>query len=251
MEIILMGTACAASGIERDNTYLLLQQPESCTLIDVGGNPLGKLKKVGIPTHHIKRVVLTHFHIDHIYGLPSLLWGMWIDGRREPLDIYCTEEKRGWLEDWLSLMQMSEWPCSFEVRINSFDWMKPSLIWHNDDLSLSVFPSSHGQVPTVGIKAIYKDQVVVYSSDTSINLKLNEIPKIDLLIHEATTAYKSSSSHSCLQDIVHSYNFDAIDKLVIVHVTDNEPYNEVLNGLIAEVRSKVSVGQDLMTFTLE
>jgi ribonuclease Z len=251
MNIILMGTACASTGIERDNTYLLLQQPESCTLIDVGGNPLGKLKKNGIPTHHVKRVVLTHFHIDHIYGLPSLLWGMWIDGRTEPFEIYCTEEKRAWLEDWLSLMQMSEWPCSFEVQIVTFDWKKPSLIWNNDELSLSVFPSNHGNAPTVGIQAIYKDQVVIYSSDTTINPNLNDIPKIDLLIHEATTACKGLSAHSCLIDIVNYYNFDVIDKLVLVHLTDDEPYDEVLNSLIAEVRTKVILGHDLMSISLE
>lgn len=251
MKIILMGTACASTGIERDNTYLLLQQSESCTLIDVGGNPLGKLKKIGIPTHHVKRVVLTHFHIDHIYGLPSLLWGMWIDGRTEPLDIYCTGEKQAWLEDWLSLMQMSEWPCSFEVRISTFNWKMPSLIWQDEELSLSVFPSSHGNAPTVGVKAIYKDQVVVYSSDTTLNPRLNELPKIDLLIHEATTAYKTLPAHSCLQDLIHYYNLDVIDKLVIVHLTDYEPYDEILNRLIDGARSKVSLGHDLMAISLD
>ncbi|TCZ78896.1 ribonuclease Z [Paenibacillus albiflavus] len=250
MKITLMGTACAASGVERDNTYLLMQMQESCTLIDVGGNPLGKLKKLGIPTHHVKRVVLTHMHIDHIYGLPSLLWGMWIDGRREPLDIYCAEVKREWLEDWISKLQMNEWTAQFEVRIHSFDWEQQTDIWHDEEISLSVFPSSHGSAPTVGIQAAYKGKTIVYSADSTLNPRFNEYPKIDLLIHEATTAYQALAAHSCLEDLVHYYKLELIDQLVLVHLTDNEPYEEVINGVSAEARAKITVGTDLMTISL-
>ena len=93
MEIVLMGTACAETGIDRENTYLLLYEDSGSTLVDIGGSPLGKLKKLNVPLSNIRRIVFTHFHTDHIYGFPSLLWGMWIAGRREPLDIYCSELK--------------------------------------------------------------------------------------------------------------------------------------------------------------
>lgn len=250
MEIILMGTACASAGIDRDNTYILLRELESCTLIDVGGNPLGKLKKLGIPTNHIKRLLFTHFHNDHIYGLPSLLWGMWIDGRTEPLDIYCTEERRQWLEYWLSLMELNQWPCLFEIRITSFDWEEPSLIWSNDEVSLSIFPAKHGIVPTVGVEVIYRDKVLVYSADTVLNPTINQYAKIDLLIHEATTARDAMPSHSSLEDIVSFYNLAVIEKLVLVHLMDHEPYDEVLNQLSADIHSKITIGQDLVSISL-
>jgi len=112
METILMGTASAASGSGRDNTYLLLRVADDCTLIDVGGNPLGKLKTLNISTHHIKRVLLTHVHIDHIYGLPSLLWGMWLDHRTEPLVLCCHQCDLAWIEQWLAHLRMSSWPAT-------------------------------------------------------------------------------------------------------------------------------------------
>ncbi|HIW32648.1 MAG TPA: MBL fold metallo-hydrolase [Candidatus Paenibacillus intestinavium] len=251
MEIILMGTACAASGIDRDNTYLLLREFESGTLIDVGGNPLGKLKSLAIPTNHIKRLLFTHFHNDHIYGLPSLLWGMWIDGRTEPFDIYCVEERREWLENWLDLMELNEWPCLFEIRIHSFNWKEPSLIWSSNDCSLSIFPASHGDVPTVGVEAIYHNKVVIYSADTILNPTITRYEKIDLLIHEATTARNAMPTHSSLEDIVGFYNMDAIEKLVLVHLMDDEPYEEVLNQLPAGTLSKITMGQDLLSISLQ
>lgn len=82
MDVLILGSASASGSRERDNTYLLLQHEEGNWMIDVGGNPLGKLKQAEIPLQSIQGVILTHFHIDHIFGLPSLLWGMWLGKRK-------------------------------------------------------------------------------------------------------------------------------------------------------------------------
>ena len=252
IDIILMGTACASSGIGRDNTYLLIKEEnDECTLIDIGGNPLGKLKNVNIKTGQIKRLLLTHFHIDHIYGLPSLLWGMWIDGRTEPFDIYCAEVNRKWLEDWVEHLQMNQWPISFEIRIHSFDWKTRSQVWSNEELYFSVFPSIHGEEPTVGIEVRYKEKLMVYSSDTVLNSALKQYPKIDLLIHEATSARDAIPAHSSLEGILSFYNLDTIERLLLVHLMDDQPYNEVLTQLPADIFSKITLGSDLLYVSLK
>lgn len=250
MQLTLMGTACAASGVERENTYLLLQENEACTFIDIGGNPLGKLRTLGLTTHNVKRVIFTHFHIDHIYGLPSLLWGMWMDGREEPLEIYCSETEQPWLQEWLMLLRMDRWPAGFDVRIIPFNWEEPSALWSGTELAVSVFPSLHAG-PTVGVKIVYRDQVIIYSADTMLNPFIQELPQIDLLIHEATTARDALAWHSSLEEIVGYYDMNAIKGLLLVHLTDQEPYDEVLNELPAEVRPKITLGQELMSINLE
>ena len=251
IDIILMGTACASSGIGRDNTYILLKEEEDCTLIDVGGNPLGKLKSLHISTGQIKRLLITHFHIDHIYGLPSLLWGMWIDGRTEPLDIYCAEFNREWLEKWIEHLHMEQWPSLFEIRISTFDWKAQSKVWNNEELFISVFPSLHGVAPTVGVEVCYKNKLVVYSSDTILNPLLKKYEKIDLFIHEATTAREVIPSHSSLEGILNYYNLDTIEQLLLVHLMDDQPYNEVLNQLPADIFSKITLGSDLLHVSLK
>lgn len=250
MQLTLMGTACAASGADRDNTYLLLQENDACTLIDIGGNPLGKLKKLNLPTHKVKRIIFTHFHIDHIYGLPSLLWGMWIEGRKESLEIYCSETERQWLEEWLMLLGMDQWPVQYEVRIIPFNWKQPSVLWSERELAVSVFPSLHAS-PTVGIQIEYRDQVIIYSADTMLNPYIRELPSIDLLIHEATTARAAIAWHSSLEEIVSYYDMDAIKSLLLVHLTDREPYDEILRGLPEGVLPKVRLGRELMSINIE
>jgi ribonuclease Z len=240
-----MGTACAESGVERDNTYLLLREEADYTLIDVGGNPLGKLKKLNILLDQIKRVVFTHFHIDHTYGFPSLLWGMWIAGRMEPLDIYCAESERYRLNQWIKAIEVDKWPIAFEIRIHTFEWETSTLIWRQGGSQLTVFPSKHG-VPSIGVQYVCGGKVMVYSSDSTVNPMINQFTTIDLLIHEATTAQATTKTHSSLQQVADFYNWSKIQKAILVHLTDGEPYTDVWNGLAKEVREKISLGKDLM-----
>ncbi|MFF2887658.1 MBL fold metallo-hydrolase [Paenibacillus sp. NPDC057967] len=244
MEIVFMGTACAAAGRDRDNTSLLLRGGSSSTMIDIGGNPLGKLKKLGMGTGEVARLVLTHRHIDHIYGLPSLLWGMWLDGRAKPLDIYCDHGDRKWLEDWICKLGMTDWPASFETVIRTYAWEQPSVLISDSDMVLSVFPGRHA-VPTVGIKVEHHGRVAVYSSDTELNPAIKAMNHIDLLIHEATTARVPLASHSSLQEIIQYYDWTAIRRLALVHLTDSEPYDEVFAEVTPYIRSRMKLAQDL------
>ncbi|SEF94094.1 MBL fold metallo-hydrolase [Paenibacillus sp. UNC499MF] len=244
MELILMGTACASSGRDRDNTYLLLRDTDGSTLIDIGGNPLGKLKTLGLTTHEIKRVVFTHVHIDHIYGLPSLLWGMWIDGREDPLEIYCDESEKEWLQNWLELMRLTKWPVAFEISVRAFQWEEPALLWQKDETALSVFPSRHG-VAAVGIKVEHNGTVFVYSTDTTPNPLIRDMARIDLLVHESTTAERSLAMHSTLRDIAGYYDWGKIGRGILVHLTDDEPYDELLKELPVGISSKISLGREL------
>lgn len=244
MKIVFMGTACAAAGLDRDNTSLLLRGEDESTLIDIGGNPLGKLKKIGMGTDEIARLVLTHMHIDHIYGLPSLLWGMWLDGRKKPFEIYCDESDRNWLESWIGKLHMEQWQATYEVVIRTYSWSRPSILIGGKDMELSVFPARHA-VPTVGVKLEYRGKIAVYSSDTELNEAIKALPRIDLLIHEATTARRQLASHSSLQDIIHYYDWASIHQLVLVHLTDDEPYEEVLAEMPIDVRSRMKLAKDM------
>ncbi|CAH0117629.1 Ribonuclease BN [Paenibacillus sp. CECT 9249] len=250
MELILMGTACAACGVDRDNTYLLFRDASGSTLVDVGGNPLGKLKKLDITTGEIKRIIFTHFHTDHVYGLPSLLWGMWMDGRAEALDIYCASACEATLRGWLEALQTGTWPILFDIRIHTFDWERPAEICRGGDLAISSFPSLHAG-PTVGLKIAYKDRTIVYSADTMLNASINEVPRVDLLVHEATTAREPLPFHSSLQGVAGYYDMGHIDRIVLVHVTDREPYEEVLEELPEEKRAKISIASDLQVFSFD
>jgi ribonuclease Z len=252
MEIIFMGTASAAGSIERDNTYLLLRSGEAGWLIDVGGNPLGKLKHSRTPLDHIQGVILTHMHTDHIYGLTSLLWGMWVGGRRAALTIHCSSAGEEQLRAILKAYQVESWPIGFELRIETFDWEKENVLLHESGLELSTFPSLHA-IPTVGIKAVTAEgKVMIYSADTRPNERIVQEPRIDLLIHEATKARGVMTSHTSLEDVIRYCPVERIGQVYCVHLTDDEPYLEVLEQYRNQVQGaeKVRLAEDMLLISL-
>jgi ribonuclease Z len=57
-------------------------------LVDVGPESVENLVRWGIPLGHIRGVLLTHFHSDHIGDLGELNLQTWANGRPQPLDVY-------------------------------------------------------------------------------------------------------------------------------------------------------------------
>ena len=245
MDIYLLGTASAAGGAERDNTYLLLQDQQQWIMVDAGGSCLQKLKKLDISLHHIRDVIFTHFHTDHIFGLPSLLWGMWLAERTKPLHIHCAAENEQRLRSWLHWMEADQWPILFPIEVHAFNWTEESEQIKGNDVSVTIFPSKHG-VPTAGLRVEYQDKIIIYSADTALNERINQESKIDLLIHEATSAMKPGPTHTGLQELVQYYELDKVNEIVLVHLTDEEPYEAVLETLPAVLQQKIKLGYDLM-----
>src|SRR5690625_879345 len=245
MEITMLGTACAAAGMNRDNTSFLIENDNVFIMVDVSGNPMGKLKKLNVNSHQIKDIILTHFHIDHIYGLPSLLWGMWIEQRKQPLTIHCSSINTEKLKKWLELIDVENWPILFEININDYDWEKENKIIDRKGLSVSTFPAAHGE-PNTGLNMIYGKKRIVYSSDTEPNDRIKDFEHINFLIHEATTAIESSKAHTSLKEIIEQYPINNIDNIILVHLTDSEPYDEMLNTLPIDQKQKFQIAKDFM-----
>jgi ribonuclease Z len=243
MDIRFLGTGSAYPGSERDNTSICFSNESYHVLVDVSGNPCRKLKQLQVDLGELDAVVFTHFHIDHIYGLPSLLWGMWLEGRKKPLRILCDYRNAKKLQEWLVTMEADKWPIAFAIEVETFDGDQEQQLLSGGEMTFSCFKALHS-VPTVGLEVRCDGRVVIYSSDTEINARIGQYDHIDMLIHEATSACKVGGNHSSLVEVVERYDMDKIGEIVLVHLSDNEPYEEEAAKL--EI-SKVIIGEDLMT----
>jgi ribonuclease Z len=56
-------------------------------LIDCGEGTQIAMKEAGLSAHNIDLILLTHFHGDHVMGLPGILMSMGMSGRTEPVMI--------------------------------------------------------------------------------------------------------------------------------------------------------------------
>lgn len=101
-ELVILGTANSIPTAEHENTHMAIVRESGVILIDCVGTPAVRLPKAGIDLDDIQDLILTHFHPDHVSGVPLLLMNMWLMGRRKPLRIYGLHHCLKRIEDTMS-----------------------------------------------------------------------------------------------------------------------------------------------------
>ncbi len=185
--LVILGSAAIVPDTEHDNSHMVLEGDESVVLIDCGSNPIARLRKVGIHHNSLTDMVLTHFHPDHVLGVPILLNNMWLLGRRRALRVYGLHHCLNRVEDMMLMFTWDEWPDFFPVAFHKILERGSQLLLENNDFRIFSWPVRH-YVPTIGLRIENKRTgfVTAYSCDTAPTPSVIELSRgADLLIHEA------------------------------------------------------------------
>src|SRR4030065_459034 len=83
-KLLLLGTANAIPDAEHENTHMAILGKDGVVLIDCVSSPKIRLARAGIALDDIGDLIVTHFHPDHVSGVPLLLMNMWLIGRERP-----------------------------------------------------------------------------------------------------------------------------------------------------------------------
>jgi ribonuclease Z len=234
--LIIFGSAAAVSDADHDNTHFVLQGEHSVVLVDCGSNPVVKLRRFGIHHNHLTDMILTHFHPDHVYGVPMLLMHMWLLGRRKPLRVYGVSHCLERTEDMMAAFSWDDWPQFFPVAFHRVPHRKRQLILDNPDFRIISWPVQHYAVPTIGLRIESKTsgKVLGYSCDTApVPNVVTLAERADMLIHESTG--RDPAGHSSAGQAGEIAAAAACKRLVLVHyeVWDRDP-----TPLIDEARQK-------------
>ncbi len=114
-KLIFLGTSNAISGEDHENTHMVLVGENRTVLIDCPNSPFLRFQKAGVDFKRLSDLILTHFHPDHVSGVPQLLMNMWLMGRRQPLSIHGLKHTIDRIESLMGLYDWSEWPDFFPV----------------------------------------------------------------------------------------------------------------------------------------
>ena len=87
LEVTLPGTGGTMPLKNRWLTCCYVRVQGRSVLIDCGEGTQIALRSAGISVQNTELLCITHYHADHISGLPGLLLSMGVDGRTEPLTI--------------------------------------------------------------------------------------------------------------------------------------------------------------------
>lgn len=113
IDVKLLGTAALAPIPERALSCALLTCGGHSVLFDCGEGTQSAARKSGVSLMKIDIIALTHYHGDHIFGLPGLLQTMFSAGRTETLYITGPEG----LYEVMTLIMKLTGALSFDVEI--------------------------------------------------------------------------------------------------------------------------------------
>jgi ribonuclease Z len=202
----------------RDTTAVVIRAGGSTCLVDVGGSPVQKLRRIGIDPVSLSAVVVTHTHPDHVYGLPALIQGLLILGRRAPLPVYCRVEHTDLVGRLLDLFGLSDEGLS--VPVVPVEPREGVRVLETPDLVLTASPNAHGRMPNLAIRADAGGRSVVYSSDTRPCAEVEALARgATVLIHEATFARPDPSQwHSTAREAGQVARHAGVRRLYLAHV---------------------------------
>jgi len=244
--VIILGTSNAIPHKDHDNTHFIVMGEERAVLVDCSGNPIVRFEQAGIDFNDITDLVATHFHPDHISGVPSLLMDMWLMGRRRPLNIYGLHHTLDRLEALMGFFEWEKWPGFFPTAFVRLPASELTTALDCPDFKVIASPVEHF-IPTIGLRVEFKNQkVFAYSCDTEPCEQVVRLAAgANVLMHESSG---SSRGHSSAQQAAETAARAAAKRLLLVHYPTGA-YRTT--DLIADARGRfqgeVALAEDFMT----
>tara|TARA_Y100000310_G_scaffold327179_1_gene393138 strand:- start:113 stop:1009 length:897 start_codon:yes stop_codon:yes gene_type:complete len=88
IEITILGTACMQPTKDRNHIGILLSYGKEKILFDCGENIQRQLRVAGLKPAKITKLFISHWHGDHVLGIPGLMSSMGADNSSSKLIIY-------------------------------------------------------------------------------------------------------------------------------------------------------------------
>ena len=140
LKVTLLGTGGTQPLPDRALAAAAVTVGGRSVLLDCGEGTQVGLRRYGVSAYRLSAVLLTHYHGDHILGLPGLLQTLGSLNRTEPLTIYGPKG----IEPVAQAVTALAGPQAYPVR-----WQVADRPFHIDTLKITPFPLTH-RVPCCG-----------------------------------------------------------------------------------------------------
>lgn len=148
MNVIFLGTAASKPTKERGLSSIAIQYHGNVVLFDCGENAQRQMISLVKPSK-ISSIFLTHFHGDHVLGVPGLLMTMSLDERTDPLSIYGPKNTAYFLQN---IFKSGYFGITFDVNVHELEGGETVDF---KDFYVRTFETNHG-VPSLGY--IFKER---------------------------------------------------------------------------------------------
>jgi ribonuclease Z len=137
LDVVFLGTAGSMPTAQRSPAALMIRRGGDRLLFDCAEGTQRQLLRSSVGLVDLREVFLTHFHADHVLGLPGMLKTFALRGRDQPLEVY---GPRGLVELIGSLRRVVG-KLTYEVRLVE---LSPGDVLERDGYRLATFAVAHG-----------------------------------------------------------------------------------------------------------
>jgi len=244
--VVILGSSNAVASEDHENTHMVIVAEERTILVDCVSSPLIRLRKAGVDPENLTDLILTHFHPDHVSGVPLLLMDMWLLGRRKPLSIHGLHHTLERLEGLMGFYGWAEWPNFFPVSFSRLPTQEMTRVLDSTDVGVFSSPVRH-LVPTIGLRFEFHKAgtAMAYSGDTEPCAEVLRLAAgAEILIHEAAGRGRGHSSAEQAGDIARQAE---VAKLYLIHYpTGKQASPDLEEDARRHFQGEVILAQDFM-----
>ncbi len=136
INITFLGTSSMIPTPERNHNSILISYKNHGILVDCGEGTQRQLRIARIKPSKITKLLITHWHGDHVLGIPGLIQNLAAHNYKNTLDIYGPKGSKKYLKNMLSGIVVQE-KVKYEVKELS------SGVFYKNDFILEALPLDH------------------------------------------------------------------------------------------------------------
>jgi len=137
IKVTFLGTSDAIPSAERNHTSILLEYKNESILVDCGEGTQRQFRKAKLNTNKITKILITHWHGDHVLGLPGLLQTLAFSNYNKTLNIY---GPRGTKEFLKLLLHTFAFQGKYKINIQEVE----GKFFENSEFYLKAEKMTHG-----------------------------------------------------------------------------------------------------------
>ncbi len=152
VKLTFLGTSDAVPTKKRNHTSIYLQYKNENILIDCGEGTQRQFRKKGLNPCKVNKILITHWHGDHVLGIPGLLQTLALSGYQKELSIYGPKGTKGYIREMMKAFRFG----GEKYKINVHE--VKGKFFENDEFYLETKLMKHG-TPTNAYNFILKDKL--------------------------------------------------------------------------------------------
>jgi ribonuclease Z len=152
IKINFLGTSAQIPTIKRNHSAILLNYEGESILVDCGEGTQRQFRIAKLNPCKVTRLLITHWHSDHILGIPGFLSTLALSGYNKTLHIYGPKGTKEFMKD---LLKMFNFQKKYEIVVEETNG---GMFYETKDFYLESEKMSHG-IPTNAYSFVIKDKL--------------------------------------------------------------------------------------------